>query len=127
MIIIVIIISIFKEDNIFSITASLPYGPPMIQTLIIIGPFIGLVYFCNCCKVSYAIYMLREEKPVLAYNAEHQARSPLVPFLTPLVWPGPDQSYISDIYSPKTIIWVLPFCMSPCPETSPAKCNQAIL
>ena len=24
-----IIISIFKEDNVFSITASLPYGPPV--------------------------------------------------------------------------------------------------
>ena len=29
MIIIIIIISIFKEDNVFSIIASLPYGPPM--------------------------------------------------------------------------------------------------
>ena len=29
MIIIIIIISIFKEDNVFSITASLPNGPPM--------------------------------------------------------------------------------------------------
>ena len=27
--IIIIIISIFKEDNVFSITASLPYGPPV--------------------------------------------------------------------------------------------------
>ena len=26
---IIIIISIFKEDNVFSIIASLPYGPPM--------------------------------------------------------------------------------------------------
>ena len=26
--VIIIIISIFKEDNVFSITASLPYGPP---------------------------------------------------------------------------------------------------
>ena len=28
-IIIIIIISIFKEDNVFSIIASLPYGPPV--------------------------------------------------------------------------------------------------
>ena len=28
-VIIIIIISIFKEDNVFSIIASLPYGPPM--------------------------------------------------------------------------------------------------
>ena len=28
-IIIIIIISIFKEDNVFSISASLPYGPPV--------------------------------------------------------------------------------------------------
>ena len=27
--IIIIIISIFKEDKVFSITASLPYGPPV--------------------------------------------------------------------------------------------------
>ena len=29
LIIIIIIISILKEDNVFSITAILPYGPPM--------------------------------------------------------------------------------------------------
>ena len=29
MTIIIIIISIFKEDNVFSITASLPYSPPV--------------------------------------------------------------------------------------------------
>ena len=28
-VLIIIIISIFKEDNVFSITASLPYGPPV--------------------------------------------------------------------------------------------------
>ena len=28
-VIIIIIISIFKEDNVFSIIASLPYGPPV--------------------------------------------------------------------------------------------------
>ena len=56
MIIIIIIISIFKEDNVFSITASLPYGPPVntdidyYRTL-----FFGLVLFLQCCEVSCAI------------------------------------------------------------------------
>ena len=38
-------------------------------------------------------YLLGEERSqCLPYNAEHQARSPLVPFLTPLVWRGGDSN-----------------------------------
>ena len=48
-IIIKIIISIFKEDNLFSITASLPYGPPVNLDIDYYWSFFGLVYFCKCC------------------------------------------------------------------------------
>ena len=65
-IIIIIIISIFKEDNVFSITASLPYGPPVNTDIDYYRTFFGLVYFCKCCEVSCAIFLLGEEKPVLA-------------------------------------------------------------
>ena len=55
-IIIIIIISIFKEDNVFSITASLPYGPPVNTDIDYYRTFFfGLVYFCKCCEVSCAI------------------------------------------------------------------------
>ena len=43
---IIIIISIFKEDNIFSITASLPYGPPVNIDIDYYQTFFGFVYFC---------------------------------------------------------------------------------
>ena len=55
LIIIIIIISIFKEDNVFSITASLPYGPPVNTDTDYYQTFFGLVYFCKCCEVSCAI------------------------------------------------------------------------
>ena len=55
-IIIIIIISIFKEDNVFSIAASLPYGPPVNTDIDYYRTFLGLVYFCKCCKVSCAIF-----------------------------------------------------------------------
>ena len=41
----IIIISIFKEDNVFSITASLPYGPPVNTDIDYYQTFFGLVYF----------------------------------------------------------------------------------
>ena len=66
LIIIIIIISIFKEDNVFSISASLPYGPPVNTDLDYYQTFFGLVYFCKCCEVSCVIFFLGEEKPVLA-------------------------------------------------------------
>ena len=65
-IIIIIIISIFKEDNVFSIIASLPYGPPVntdidyYQTFFI--PFFNV---CQCCNVSCAIFVRREASACL--------------------------------------------------------------
>ena len=55
-IILIIIISIFKEDNVFSITASLPYGPPVNTDIDYYQTFFGLVNFCKCCEVSCAIF-----------------------------------------------------------------------
>ena len=51
-VIIIIIISIFKEDNVFSITASLSYGPPVNTDIDYYRTFFGLVYFCKCCEDS---------------------------------------------------------------------------
>ena len=53
---IIIIISIFKEDNVFSIAASLPYGPPVNTDIDYYQTFSGLVYFCKCCEVSCVIF-----------------------------------------------------------------------
>ena len=55
-IIIIVIISIFMEDGVFSITASLPYGPPVNTDIDYYQTFFGLVYFCKCCDVSCAIF-----------------------------------------------------------------------
>ena len=55
-IIIIIIISIFKEDSVFSITASLPYGPPVNTDIDYYRTFFGLVKFCKCCEVSCATF-----------------------------------------------------------------------
>ena len=41
--IIIIIISIFKEDKVFSIIASLPYGPPVNTDI----DYYRIVYFCS--------------------------------------------------------------------------------
>ena len=60
-----IIISIFKENNVFSIIASLPYGPPMnkdidyYRTLLFFGLFVSVAMIVVRC-------LLGEEKPVLA-------------------------------------------------------------
>ena len=59
-VIIIIIISIFKEDNVFSMIASLPYGPPVntdisnynYQTFF-------RTFFCKCCNVSCSIFVRR--------------------------------------------------------------------
>ena len=55
-IIIIIIISIFKEDNVFSITASLPFGPPVNTDIYYYRTFFGLVNFCKYCEFSCAIF-----------------------------------------------------------------------
>ena len=55
-IIIIIIISIFKEDNVFSITASLPYGPPVNTDIDYYRTFFfRTCLFLQCCEVSCAI------------------------------------------------------------------------
>ena len=58
---IIIITSIFKEDNVFSIAASLPYGPPVNTDIDYYQTFFGFVYFCKCCEVSCAICVWRTE------------------------------------------------------------------
>ena len=62
LIIIIIIISIFKEDNVFSMIASLPYCPPVNTDI----DYYLTFFFCECCNVSCANFLLGEEKPVLA-------------------------------------------------------------
>ena len=44
---IVIIISIFKEDNVFSMIASLPYGPPVNTDIDYYQTFFGLLIFVS--------------------------------------------------------------------------------
>ena len=58
-IIIIIIISIFKEDNVFSITASLPYGPPVNTDIDYYRTFFGFVYFCKCGARLVVRYFVR--------------------------------------------------------------------
>ena len=61
--IIIIIISIFKEDNVFSIIASLPYGPPINTDI----DYYRTSFFRLFVSVATIVvrYLLREEKPVL--------------------------------------------------------------
>ena len=56
----IIIISIFKEDNVFSMIASLPYGPPVNTDIVYYQTFFGF-FFCTCCNVSCAIFVRRRE------------------------------------------------------------------
>ena len=70
---IIIIISIFKEDNVFSIIASLPYGPPVNTDIdyyrTFFGLFIYLFFFFfggGSVAMSVVRHLLGEEKPVLA-------------------------------------------------------------
>ena len=58
---IIITISIFKEDNVFSMTANFPYGPPVNTDNDYHRTFLDL--FVSDLVVRY---MLGEEKPVLA-------------------------------------------------------------
>ena len=48
--IIIIIISIFKEDNVFSITASLPYGPPVNTDIDYYRTFSDLLIFASVAR-----------------------------------------------------------------------------
>ena len=45
--IIIIIISIFKEENVFSIIANLPYGPPVNTDIDYYQTFFGLLSFVS--------------------------------------------------------------------------------
>ena len=60
-IIIIIIISIFKEDNLFSIIASLPYGPPVNTDIDYYRTFFMFV----SVAMLVVRYLLGEEKPAL--------------------------------------------------------------
>ena len=63
--VIIIIISIFKEDNVFSIIASLPYGPPVNTDLDYYRTFSDFFMFVSVVMLVVR-YLLGEEKPVLA-------------------------------------------------------------
>ena len=60
-IIIIIIISIFKEDNVFSIIASLPHGPPKNTDIDYYQTFFRTFIFCKCCDDSCAMFIRRRE------------------------------------------------------------------
>ena len=64
-IIIIIIISIFKEDNVFSIIASLPYGPPVNTYIDYYRTFSDFFMFVSVAMLVVR-YLLGQEKPVLA-------------------------------------------------------------
>ena len=63
--IIIIIISIFKEDNVFSIIASLPYGPPVNTDIDYYQIFFDFFMFVSVAMLVVQ-YLLGEEKPALA-------------------------------------------------------------
>ena len=63
--IIIITISIFKEDNVFSIIASLPYGPPVNTDIDYYWTFSIFFMFVSVAMLVVR-YLLGEEKPVLA-------------------------------------------------------------
>ena len=65
MIIIIIIISIFNEDNVFSIIASLPYSPPVNTDIENYQTFLDFFMFVSVAMLVVR-YLLGEEKPVLA-------------------------------------------------------------
>ena len=57
----IIIICIFKEDTVFSMIASLPYGPPVNTDIDYYQTFFRLLLFCECCIVSCAILVRGRE------------------------------------------------------------------
>ena len=58
MIIIIIIISIFKEDNVFSITASLPYGPPVNTDIDYNQTFSDYLFFASVARLVVRYFVL---------------------------------------------------------------------
>ena len=63
--VIIIIISIFKEDNVFSIIASLPYGPPVNTDIDYYRNFSDFFMYVSVAMLVVR-YLLGEEKPALA-------------------------------------------------------------
>ena len=60
--IIIIIISIFKEDNVFSITASLPYGPPVNTDIDYYRTFFSDMFiFASVAKLVVRLFVRRRE------------------------------------------------------------------
>ena len=59
------LLSIFKEDNVFSIIASLPYGPPVNTDIDYYQTFSDFFMFVSVAMLVVR-YLLGEEKPVLA-------------------------------------------------------------
>ena len=60
-ILIIIMISISKEDNVFSIIASLPYGPLVNTDIDYYQTFSDFFYVCKCCNYCCAIFVRRRE------------------------------------------------------------------
>ena len=69
LILIIIIISIFIEDNVFSTTTSLPYGPLVNTDIDYFGPFLLLfgLFHIRYAMLVMLYFVLGEEKPVLAF------------------------------------------------------------
>ena len=63
--VIMIITSIFKEDNVFSMIASLPYGPPVNTDIDYYLIFSDFFIFVSVAMLVDQ-YLLGEVKPVLA-------------------------------------------------------------
>ena len=65
-IIIIMTITIFKEDNVFSIIASLPYGPPVNIDIDYYRTFFSYFFMFVSVAMLVVRYLLGEKKPVLA-------------------------------------------------------------
>ena len=66
LIIIIIIISIFKEVDVFRMTDNLPYGPPMNTDIDYCRTFSDFFFIFVSVAKLVVQYLLGEEKPVLA-------------------------------------------------------------
>ena len=60
-VLIIIIISIFKEDNVFSITASLPYGPPVNTDIDYYRTFSDFFIFASVARLVVRYFDRRRE------------------------------------------------------------------
>ena len=60
-----IIISTFMEDNVLSMTANLPYGPPVNTDIDYYWPFLFGLLLVSVAKLVVR-YLVGEEKPMLA-------------------------------------------------------------